>query len=272
VAPFTLITAPRFPCLLAEVRRAFLSFHHCSLWSVGEARRYTRDSKPPLRPPTSTISRSKTRVHISYATWRSTAKALDVLSSPPRRVFCTALRSLWCQSGFKRAPDYDRGTSYSEDSNRTSRFERADERTRTAFLLITSVQSVVAERWMGLQIPHKEAVLCSRDCPLLQGIACGLGSNRRCNWSISLCGCAPYSFEWESINTSCRRPSHYTYPPLGPHICGGRANTLLVYLRLSQRPSGLPALISQSALRLSITTSRWVSSSHRSRKTCSSSG
>jgi hypothetical protein len=54
---------------------------------VGEARRYTRDSKPPLRPPTSTISRSKTRVHISYATWRSTAKALDLCSSPPRRVF-----------------------------------------------------------------------------------------------------------------------------------------------------------------------------------------
>jgi hypothetical protein len=32
---------------------------------------------------------------------------------------------------------------------------RADERTRTADLLITSVRSVVAERCRGLQIPHK---------------------------------------------------------------------------------------------------------------------
>jgi hypothetical protein len=32
---------------------------------------------------------------------------------------------------------------------------RADERTRTADLLITSVRSVVAEGCMGLQIPHK---------------------------------------------------------------------------------------------------------------------
>ena len=33
--------------------------------------------------------------------------------------------------------------------------QRADERTRTAFLLITSVRSVVAERCTGLQIPHR---------------------------------------------------------------------------------------------------------------------
>src|SRR5215212_10445004 len=41
---------------------------------------------------------------------------------------------------------------------------------------------------------------------------------------------------------------------------------------LPQRPGGLPVLISQSALRLSITTSHWVSSSQRSRKSSSSSG
>src|SRR5215217_7210948 len=41
---------------------------------------------------------------------------------------------------------------------------------------------------------------------------------------------------------------------------------------ISQRPAGLPVLTSQSALRLSITTSRWVSSSKRSRKSCSTSG
>ena len=39
----------------------------------------------------------------------------------------------------------------------------------------------------------------------------------------------------------------------------------------SQRPEGLPTLTSQSAFRLSITTSRWVSSSKRSRKSSSSS-
>ena len=50
-------------------------------------------------------------------------------------------------------------------------------------LLITSVRSVVAERCRGLQIPHSKGVLCSLDCPLLHGIACGLGSSpraRRC--------------------------------------------------------------------------------------------
>jgi hypothetical protein len=34
-------------------------------------------------------------------------------------------------------------------------FERADERTRTADLLITSVRSVVAEGCTGLQMPHR---------------------------------------------------------------------------------------------------------------------
>jgi hypothetical protein len=34
--------------------------------------------------------------------------------------------------------------------------QRADERTRTTFLLNTSVRSVVAERCRGLQIPHKQ--------------------------------------------------------------------------------------------------------------------
>ncbi len=54
---------------------------------------------------------------------------------------------------------------------------RADEWTRTAFLLITSVRSVVAESCRGLQIPHRQRVYCSLYCPLLHGIAPGLGSN-----------------------------------------------------------------------------------------------
>ena len=56
-------------------------------------------------------------------------------------------------------------------------FLRADERTRTADLLITSVRSVVAGRCRGLQIPHRKRVFCSLYCSLLQGVACGLGSN-----------------------------------------------------------------------------------------------
>ena len=41
---------------------------------------------------------------------------------------------------------------------------RADERTRTADLLITSVRSVVAERCRGLQMPHVLAVSSSQPC------------------------------------------------------------------------------------------------------------
>ena len=36
-----------------------------------------------------------------------------------------------------------------------STLKRADERTRTAFLLIASVRSVIAERCTGLRISHK---------------------------------------------------------------------------------------------------------------------
>src|ERR671932_203214 len=54
---------------------------------------------------------------------------------------------------------------------------RADERTRTADLLITSVRSMVAERCTHLQIPHRQRVFCSLDCLVLQGIASGLGTN-----------------------------------------------------------------------------------------------
>src|SRR5829696_10107506 len=53
---------------------------------------------------------------------------------------------------------------------------------------------------------------------------------------------------------------------------GGSARTPLISVRLAQRLGGLPALTSQSARRLSITTSRWVSSSQRLRKSSSSSG
>ncbi len=42
--------------------------------------------------------------------------------------------------------------------------KRADERTRTADLLITSVRSVVAERCTSLQIPHRQRVFCSLCC------------------------------------------------------------------------------------------------------------
>jgi hypothetical protein len=57
------------------------------------------------------------------------------------------------------------------------RVQRADERTRTADLLITSVRSVVAEGCTGLQIPHRWWDFFSLDCTVLQGVASGLGSN-----------------------------------------------------------------------------------------------
>jgi hypothetical protein len=57
------------------------------------------------------------------------------------------------------------------------RVQRAEERTRTAFLLITSVRSVVAGRCSELQIPHRQRVFCSLPCSLLHGIARRLGSN-----------------------------------------------------------------------------------------------
>src|SRR5215213_2208235 len=48
---------------------------------------------------------------------------------------------------------------------------RADERTQTAFLLITSVRSVVASCCTGLQIPHKNRGFCSLCCPLSHRIS-----------------------------------------------------------------------------------------------------
>src|SRR5215203_3633209 len=49
--------------------------------------------------------------------------------------------------------------------------KRADERTRTAFLLITSDNSCVAGVCSGLQTPHIKAVSSSLDCPVLHRIA-----------------------------------------------------------------------------------------------------
>jgi hypothetical protein len=64
-----------------------------------------------------------------------------------------------------------------EASAYLSRLWRADERTRTADLLITSVRSAVAVRCRDVQITPKQRVSCSLHCPPLQGIACGSGSN-----------------------------------------------------------------------------------------------
>jgi hypothetical protein len=52
----------------------------------------------------------------------------------------------------------------------------AEERTRTADLLIRSVRLGVARRCRGLHFPHRKGGFCSLDCPPLQGIASGLGS------------------------------------------------------------------------------------------------
>src|SRR5215218_1362293 len=91
----------------------------------------------------------------------------------PRRLryFVAAAEEL----SFNRKPQEESAaSSYVLPANRD--IKRADERTRTADLLITSVRSVVAGRCRGLQIPHKQRAFCSLHCPPLQGVACGLGS------------------------------------------------------------------------------------------------
>ena len=52
-----------------------------------------------------------------------------------------------------------------------SRFKRADERTRTADLLITSEPIRVAGACLGFQISHIQGVLFSLPCPVLHRIA-----------------------------------------------------------------------------------------------------
>ena|SRR5215208_1047826 len=64
-----------------------------------------------------------------------------------------------------------------DDLVQVHKVQRADKRIRTADVLITSVRSVVAEGCTGLQIPHRQRVICSLPCSPLQGITCGLGSN-----------------------------------------------------------------------------------------------
>jgi hypothetical protein len=77
----------------------------------------------------------------------------------------------------EKPPVDHRGFPHSAYSAYLWAIKRAGERTRTADLLITSVRSVVAESCRGLQIPHRQRVYCSLYCPLLHGIAPGLGSN-----------------------------------------------------------------------------------------------
>jgi hypothetical protein len=80
-------------------------------------------------------------------------------------------------SGVKKPPQFRRGLLTLRVSG-LSKPSRADEWTRTAGLRITSVRSSVSGRCRGLQIPHRKRVFHSPCCPLLQGVACGLGSTR----------------------------------------------------------------------------------------------
>ena len=82
---------------------------------------------------------------------------------------------IYCCPTAAKTPDVDIGGFYFSRDLQEKR--RADERTRTADLLITSVRSVVAEGCTDLQIPLRQRVFSSLYCSLLQGIACGLGSN-----------------------------------------------------------------------------------------------
>jgi hypothetical protein len=61
---------------------------------------------------------------------------------------------LGVQRGVKSAPAVSLSTIYCGFLAYLRRLERADERSRTAFLLITSVRLCVAGTRTGLQIPH----------------------------------------------------------------------------------------------------------------------
>ena len=67
------------------------------------------------------------------------------------------------------------GSTMRDSSKPNQESRRAD--SNRLPLLITSVRSGVAGVCRGLQMPHRKGSLCSLCCPLLQGIASGLGSN-----------------------------------------------------------------------------------------------
>jgi hypothetical protein len=81
----------------------------------------------------------------------------------------------WCQ---KSRSLRKRNAFYQEYSAYLSGSERADERTRTADLIMASVRSEVAGRCTGLRISHKWVVFCSFDCSVSHGDAAGLGSKQ----------------------------------------------------------------------------------------------
>jgi hypothetical protein len=77
-----------------------------------------------------------------------------------------------------------------------------------------------------------------------------------------------------AFSRASRSPSHpprQRLPPHGENLSRYARRTPLLQICLKD-PYGLPLLTSESALRQSITTSLWVSSSQRSRKICSTSG
>ena len=87
----------------------------------------------------------------------------------------SALLSDWCQKGSKLSRPFLMSFTFYLHIEIKEESRRAD--SNRLPLLITSVRSVVAGHCTELRIPHRKRVLCSLYCPLLQGIACGLGSN-----------------------------------------------------------------------------------------------
>ena len=69
------------------------------------------------------------------------------------------------------APRRSKGSACSVDSTQIGRIKRADERTRTADLLITSDPSGVARVCRRLQIPHIQMDFSAPACTVLHRIA-----------------------------------------------------------------------------------------------------
>jgi hypothetical protein len=141
-------------CPVLVVTRAV----HRELPHTPSLRRQTRPRNPAVHP---------TSVVLAVACVRSLAH-LEARSS---------LRADQELSGVKEPPEPNHGRSLLHVFLLCKPKKRADERTRTADLLITSARSLVAEHCTGVQKPQRKRGFCSLPCPLLQCIASGLGSN-----------------------------------------------------------------------------------------------
>ena len=116
--------------------------------------------------------------------------------------------------------------------------ERADERTRTAFLLITSDNSYVAGTCRGLQIPHFKAAFSAPACRVLHRIAFPVVSEwyQKSPWdSQHRFFCKPDS---RSRHDAPLRAATYQAPQLGVTTC----HSLAARIRRPRPHESVPAM------------------------------